>query len=93
MAPVNERISETKNMMFVVRVAVFVKLCIIMINMDDAVCKLNGSFAYHFQDCNFHHTLIEVGWFVLYDLHRYDLVCLHVLAFDHLSECPLAQNI
>lgn len=46
-----------------------------------------------FQDCHLHHTLIEVSWFVLHYLDSYYFVGFHILAFDHLTEGALPQDV
>ena len=47
----------------------------------------------HLEDCDLHHTLIEVRGFIFDYFHRDDLVGLHVLALYNLPERALAQNI
>ena len=46
-----------------------------------------------FQDCHLHHTLIEVSRFVLHYLDSYNLVGFHILAFHHLTEGALPQDV
>lgn len=48
---------------------------------------------YQLKDRNFHHTLIKIRRLVFDDLDRHNLVRLHVLAFHHLTECPLTKNV
>ena len=48
---------------------------------------------YEFQDGHLHHTLVEVRWLVLDYLHGDNLVRLHVLTLNDLTERSLAQDI
>ena len=45
------------------------------------------------EDGHFHHALVEVRRLVLHDLHRDDLVRLHILTLDHLTERALTQDV
>ena len=45
------------------------------------------------KDCNLHHTLIEIGGFVLHNLDRDNLVRFDILTLDYLSERPLPEDI
>lgn len=48
---------------------------------------------YELQDGDLHHALVEVSGLVLDDLDGDDLVGLHVLALDDLTERSLAKDI
>lgn len=52
-----------------------------------------GQRAHQLENCDLHHTLVEVCWFIFYDLHSDDFVGLHVLTFHDLSESSLSENI
>ena len=45
------------------------------------------------ENCDLHHTLIEVCWFVFYHLDGNNFVRFHVLAFHDLSERSLTENV
>lgn len=45
------------------------------------------------QDGHLHHTLIEIGWLVFHHLNGHYFMGLHVLAFHHLTERALAENV
>ena len=45
------------------------------------------------QYCDLHHTLVEVRRFIFHHLDCHDLVCLHILAFYHLTKGSLAKNV
>lgn len=49
--------------------------------------------AYQIQHGHLHHTLVEVRSPVLHHLDGHNLLCLQVLAFDHLTKCTLTEHI
>lgn len=63
--------------------------------MRSARCKFVTSSEHpnQFQNGDFHHTLVEVCWFILHHLDGDDLVRCDILAFHHLTEGTLAQNV
>ena len=48
---------------------------------------------YQLKDRDLHHTLVEVCWFIFYDLHGNNFVGLHVLTFHDLPEGALTENV
>ena len=48
---------------------------------------------YQIQHGNLHHALVKVCRLVLNHFYRHNLLGLHILAFDHLTKCPLAQDV
>lgn len=46
-----------------------------------------------FENRDFHHTLLKVRRLVLDDLDCDDLMRVHILTLDDLSECTLTENI
>ena len=47
----------------------------------------------HLQNGHLHHTLVEVSGLIFHDFYRHNLVSLHVLTFDDLTERALTKNI
>ena len=58
-----------------------------------AVDRHGNGRTYQFEYGHLHHTLIEIGRFILDHLDRNNFMCFHILTLDHLAKCPLAQNI
>ena len=82
---VNEGVSQAKYMVLVIWVTVIVQL-----SSSSGVCESRSKArAYQFQNSNFHHTLVEISWFVFDNFNGNDLVRLHVLTFYHLAKCAL----
>lgn len=91
MVLVNKRISEAKNVMFVVGIALIIQLrSRVPVRMVD---RHGNGRTYQFEYGHLHHTLIEIGRFILDHLDRNNFMCFHILTLDHLAKCPLAQNI
>jgi len=52
-----------------------------------------GQRTHQFKNCDFHHTLVEVRWFVFDDLYGNDFVRLHVLTFYDLPKRSLTEDV
>ena len=77
--------------MFVVWVALVVQLLGGIKN--EWISRVDRQGTHQFENCDLHHTLVEVCWFIFYHLHGNDLVGLHVLTFHDLAERPLTENV
>ena len=91
---VDEGVSEAKNVVLVVRIALIVQLYASTISVS--IGPTAGTIkhpAYQLKYGHFHHTLIKVRWLVFDHLHRNNLVCFHILTFDYLPKRALAQNV
>ena len=90
---VDERVPESKDVMLVVWVALLVELCEDDEKISGRTDGRNEHATHQFEYCHLHHTLVEVRGLVLHDLHCDYFMRLHVLAFHHLPERSLPQNI
>ena len=74
-------------------IIVFVQLSIQLTESVLSICresKLPPATTYKIQHRYFHHALIKIGCSVLHDFYRHHFLRFEILAFDHLSKCPLA---
>ena len=94
MAAMYERVSEPQDVMFIVRIPRIVQL----INCGPSALHIHGYRAVEwstdqFKNRDLHHTLVEIRRLVFDHFHGDNFVGLHILAFNHLPECPLAENV
>ena len=52
-----------------------------------------GEITYQFENGDFHHTLVEIGRFVLDDFDGDDFMGFDVLTFDDLSKSALSKDV
>lgn len=91
MVLVYERVAQSQDMMFVMRITLVVKL-----EKLKSALKLssnNSAETYQLKNCHLHHTLVEVCRFVFHDLHSHNFVVLHILALYNLPKRALSQDI
>jgi len=57
------------------------------------VSQIRGEGAHQLENCDLHHTLVEVCWFIFYHLHSNDFVRLHILTFHDLPKRSLTEDV